>query len=73
MWPTVHRKKMRKSYKVLAGKSERKGPLSRFRRRGKSITVKIWSKFMSLKHINLMGLLKTDNDLRLSCWFVHRL
>jgi len=57
MWPTAHRKQLRKSYKVLAGKSERKTVLPRFTRRGESITVKIWSKFLSLKTYKSDGLM----------------
>jgi len=57
MWPTAHRKQMRKSYKVLAGKSERKTVLPRFTRRGEWITVKIWSKFLSLKTYKSDGLM----------------
>jgi hypothetical protein len=57
MWPIANRKQMRKSYKVPAGKSERKRSIPRFRRRGESITVKIWSKFLSLKTYNSEGLM----------------
>ena len=56
MWPTAHRKQMRKSYKVLAGKSEKKRSLPRFRRRGQWITVRIWSKFLSSKTYKSDGL-----------------
>jgi len=57
MWPTAHRKEMRKSYRVLAGKSERKSSIPRFRLRGESIMVKLWSKFLFLKTYKSDGLM----------------